>query len=91
MSEFFASNEFDDGWDADEGKPGKSFVANAIQFWSMQNFDSEAKRCPSVRETALAFKMTDTDVCAAVEHHYWMFITGPDDDPTKQFIEHEGE
>lgn len=91
MTDFFASDEFEDGFDSDTGKPGKSLVANAIQFWSTQNYDGATKRCPSVRATALAFKMTDEDVRSAVEHHYWMFLDGPSDDPTKQFIEHEGE
>lgn len=85
MGDFFAADEFSDGYDTDTGKPGIMLVANAIQFWASQNY-----RC-TVREAAIAFKMTDADVRRAVIAHYWMFITGPDDDPTKQFIEHEGE
>lgn len=91
MSDFFAADEFEDGYDLETGKPGKALVANAIQFWSTQNFAAETGRGPSVQATADAFRMTVEDVRAAVEFHYWMFITGPDDDPTKQFIEHEGE
>lgn len=91
MSDFFASDEFEDGYDTNEGKPGIGLVASAIQFWSGQNYDSERKRCPSIRETAQVFRMTDADVRAAIAWHPWMFLSGPDDDPTKQFIEHEGE
>jgi len=88
-ADFFA--EADDGYDTDVGKPGIATVANAIQFWSGQNWDSATQRCPTVAETAAAFKMTAADVRRAVEWHPWMFVEGPDDDPTKQFIEHEGE
>lgn len=90
MSDFFATNELDD-FDLETGKPGIAMVSSAIQFWSVQNFDSETKRHPSVQATADAFKMTVEDVRAAVAFHYWMFLSGPDDDATKQFIEHEGE
>lgn len=88
---FFADDEFSDEFDTDTGRPGKMLVANAIQFWSTQNYNSETKRFPSVRETAVAFKMTDADVRTAVEAHCWMFLEGPNDDPTQQLIEHEGE
>lgn len=88
---FFASDEYEDGYDADQGKPGIGYVARAIQFWSIQNYDAETFTFPTVRETAEAFKMTDADVRAAIKWHPWMLLSGPDDDPTKQTIEHEGE
>lgn len=90
-SGFFAPDEFSDGFDTDTGKPGRTLVANSIQFWTIQNYDTATGRHPSVRATAKAFRMSDADVREAVTCHYWMFITGPDDDPTQQFIEHEGE
>lgn len=89
--DFFADEAFSDEWDTETGRPGIMLAANAIQFWSTQNFDPIAKQCPSVRQTAEAFKMTDAEVQRAVEAHYWMFLSGPNDDPTKQYIEHEGE
>lgn len=88
MDDFFATGELIElvgGYDTDTGKPGIMLVANAIQFWAVQNYRS------TVREAATAFRMTDADVRRAVRAHYWMFLEGPDDDPTKQFIEHEGE
>jgi hypothetical protein len=88
-SDFFADDEFSDVWE--RGRPGISVVANAIQFWAVQQQEDPNGRQPTIRDAALAFRMTDADVRAAVEHHYWMFVTGPDDDPTMQFIEHEGE
>lgn len=91
LDDFFAADEFSDGYDTDTGKPGIMLVANAIQFWTAQHYVSMTHSYPSVRETALAFKMTDANVRRAVEAHPWMFVYGPDDDPTKQFIEHEGE
>lgn len=58
----------------------------AIQIWSAMQ-----PRKTTVREAADAFHVEDAVIRAAVEDHYWMFLTGPDDDPTKQIIEHEGE
>lgn len=75
-----------DEWDTNTGRPGISLVANAIQFWAIQQ-----KKPPTVREAALTFNCDDQMIRQAVEFHYWMFVTGPDDDPSKQIIEHEGE
>lgn len=85
LHEFFADNEFADEYDTDTGKPGIDLVAQAIQFWSGQNAGKA-----TVRQAAIVFQMPDEAVREAVEHHYWMFIEGPDDDPTKQIICHEG-
>lgn len=90
MSDFFADDEHTHGWDSDEGKPGIMLAANAIQFWSVRHYEARTQRHPTVRETALAFKMTDADVRQAVEAHPFMFLSGPDD-PTEQRIEHDGE
>lgn len=73
-------------WDQETGMPSASLTASAIQVWSaLQN------RRTSVRECATAFNLDDAQVREAVEVHGWMSLTGPADDPTKQFIEHDGE
>lgn len=85
-SYFADEDESPDEWDVETGKPGIAHVANAIQFWAIQQ-----KKPPTVREAALAFNCDDQMIKLAVEWHYWMYISGPDDDPSKQIIEHEGE
>lgn len=40
---------------------------------------------------AKAFNTTPALILQAVEDNYWTFVVGPDDDPSKQFIEHDGE
>ena len=44
-----------------------------------------------VREVGDLFDLTDDVVRAAVKENGWLFLTGPDDDPTKQMIEVDGE
>lgn len=87
--DFFAtrepSHEHYEGWDADTSKPGMGLVQNALQFWSVQNYPT------SVAAAAAAFRMTASDVMAAVEAHPWMYLEGPRDNPHKLMIEHEGE
>ncbi|APY12994.1 hypothetical protein GJU93_10720 [Brucella sp. 10RB9212] len=90
VHDFFASDEFADQYDTGTGKPGINLVAQAIQFWSVQNFNPQTGSCPTVRDDAVAFRMPDAAVKEAVESHYWMYVEGPDD-PTKQIIRHEGE
>jgi len=85
-SRLYAGAVFPDEWDQDEGIPDVNSVAIAIQVWSM--FQTET--C-TVRQAAIAFNVDDAQIRQAVEAHYWMFIDGPDDDPTKQTIELEGE
>ena len=63
MSDFFATDEFENGFDAGTGKPGIGYVARAIQFWSTQNYSADTRRCPTVRQTAEAFRMTDAAAC----------------------------
>jgi hypothetical protein len=74
-------------WDHEgEGMPGVVSAANAIQVWAaLQN------KPTTVRQAALSFNLDDAQVRQAVEFHNWMYLSGPDDDPTKQIIEHEGE
>lgn len=77
---------FPDEWDQDEGTPDINSVANAIQVWLMCHPGAK-----TVRAVAEAFNLDDSQVRQAAEAHYWMFVDGPDDDPTKQTIKQEGE
>lgn len=45
----------------------------------------------TVAEVAAAFNVPAARVHEAVEDHDWMFLAGPDDEPSKQTIEHDGE
>lgn len=45
----------------------------------------------TVRFAAQSFNVADATIKEAVEDLYWVFLAGPDDDPTKQTIEHDGE
>lgn len=64
-------------------------LIHAVQVYSVMR--GEAGEKVSVRQIADAFHVTDATVQQAAEEHPWMFIEGPPDDPTKQFIWHEGE
>ena len=76
-------NVGDDG--ADHGV-GLDLFSSALQVWQiLQNRDI------SVRDAAIAFRCTDGMIREAVDAHPWMFLEGPDDDPTKQIIQDEGE
>ena len=59
----------------------------ALSVWAWMQPGSK----PTVRAASQAFNVTDQTIREAVEEHYWMFLSGPDDDPTKQIIEHDGE
>lgn len=48
-------------------------------------------RTVTVREAATAFNTTDAVIVEAIEDASWIFVHGPDDDPTKQTIELDGE
>ena len=75
-----------DDWEGEHGLPGIALLGNAIQVWSILQAGKT-----TIRQCAAAFNLDDAQVRAAVEEHYWMYISGPDDDPEKQLIEHEGE
>ncbi|WP_276200352.1 hypothetical protein [Chelatococcus sp. XZ-Ab1] len=72
----------------DDDEAGLHFddFANAVQIWS---FMQDGKT--TVRQAADVFNTTDDVIREAVERHYWMFLSDSDDDPDRQFIEHEGE
>lgn len=57
----------------------------AIQTWSaLQGRDV------SIAETATTFNVRPELVREVVEANFWMSVVGDDQDPTQQFIEHEG-
>lgn len=95
MSEYFGKDpetwnvglSYDDHVDGDgSGRPGVGLFGRAVQVWaSMQ--DGEV----SVRDASKAFNCDDQMIVEAVAQHYWMFLSGPEDDFTKLMIEHEGE
>ena len=73
--------------DDEAGIPWDNFIT-ALQVWS---FMSHGDKQVTVRQAADEFGVTDDVIRAAVDEHYWMFLGGPEDDPTKQYIDHEGE
>ena len=79
----------DDAWDQETGKPGIALFGSAVQVWAFLN--EEAGKSPTVAMAAKAFSVPPQMIMDAIEEHYWMFVTGPDDDFTKMRIEHEGE
>lgn len=75
--------------DYDEpGIPWHNFVT-ALQVWAFLREEND--RQTSVRDAADEFCVTDEVIREAVGYHQWMYVRGPNDDPTKQFICHEGE
>jgi hypothetical protein len=83
----YAGVVFPDEWDAENGLPDVASVANAIQVWTMLQGSGRV----TVRRAGDVFNLDDAQVRQAVAAHYWMFLDGPDDDPHRQFIEHDGE
>jgi len=63
-------------------------LVTAIGIWTYCNEDRET---PTVAAAALAFNTTPEIIRGAVGGHPWLFMSGPDDDPTKQTIESDGE
>lgn len=82
----FPGGEYADEWHHDSGLPGVELIGNAIQVWCAMNEGEQ-----TVRAAAEAFNITDAQVRQAVTEHYWMYLDGPDDDPAKQTIQHDGE
>lgn len=78
---------FIDDDDDETGIPWNNFVT-ALQVWS---FMRPGNNQATVREAADQFGVADDVIRQAVDEHAWMFLGGPDDDPTKQYIDHEGE
>lgn len=78
---------FTTAWDENQGIPDIGSVAVAIGVWIM--FNPPYRH--SVRRVGEVFNLDDAQVRHAVVATDWMVITGPDDDPHQQFIEHDGE
>jgi hypothetical protein len=83
--ERYGRDFFTDGEEA--GVPWGNFLT-ALQVWTWMRPGDEP--C-TVREAAIAFDVADEVVREAVNEHPWMFLVGPDDDPTQQRIDHDGE
>lgn len=81
MSEYF-NEEDEDIWDTETGKPGINLFASAVQVWACQQNELQ-----TVEKAAEVFNVDPEMIREAVEHHYWMFLGGPDGN----IIEHEGE
>lgn len=79
----------DDGtdWDAETGAPSKPHFAGVVQTYALM----QQRDHVTVEEIATALNVQPRRVIEAVEWHYWMFLEGPDDQPLKQWIYHEGE
>lgn len=72
--------------DAEAGILFEDFIT-ALQVWSwMRPSETPA----TVREAAQQFGVTDAVIQNAVRSSAWMALEGPNDDPTKQVIEHDG-
>lgn len=78
---------FVDGDSGEAGIPWDNFVT-ALQVWS---FMRPGEKQATVREAAEQFGVTDDVIRQACMGHPWMFLAGPGDDPTKQYIDHDGE
>ena len=84
----FAGVVFPNEWDQDNGIPDISSIGAALQVWMMLQPGAERY---SVRQVGEVFNLDDAQVRQAVDDHNWMYLDGPDDDPSNQFIEQDGE
>lgn len=73
--------------DEDEAGITLGDIGRALCLWASMNSGSDT----SVRRAAAVFATTDEVIRAAVGADPWAFLAGPDDDPTKQTIEVDGE
>ena len=75
----------------DTDQPGitKQQFETAVSVWTWMQPGNEA---PTVAATAASFNTTPEIVRQCVRESEWMFLDGPDDDPTKQRVEtHEAD
>ena len=86
---------FTDFVDRHDDEPGISIdqLAAAVSVWAWMQ---ESDKPQTVAAAALAFNTTPQFIRDAIEIHPWAFLTGHNGewseiDPTKQFIEHDGE
>ena len=70
----------------DTDQPGitKQQFETAVSVWTWMQPGNEA---PTVAVTAASFNTTPEIVKQCVRESEWMFLDGPDDDPTKQRVE----
>jgi hypothetical protein len=70
----------------DTDQPGitKHQFETAVSVWTWMQPENEA---PTVAATAASFNTTPEIVRESVRGSEWMFLDGPDDDPTKQRVE----
>lgn len=70
----------------DTDQPGitKEALHNAISVWT---FMQPGELAPTVAATAASFNTTPEIVRECVRASQWMFLDGPDADPTKQYID----
>lgn len=61
-------------------------LAEAISVWAWMQPEQQ-----TVADAALAFNTTPQFVRDAIAVHPWCFVSGPEDNPMKQTIEHDGE
>jgi hypothetical protein len=64
-------------------------LGRALVIWTCMV--AEAKDQVTVADAALAFNTTPEIIREAVDDAYWIGWRGPDDDPTKQILETDGE
>lgn len=64
-------------------------LGRALVIWTVMVF--EGKDQVTVADAALAFNTTPEIIREAIEDAMWIGWHGPDDDPTKQIIETDGE
>jgi hypothetical protein len=58
---------------------------------ALVTFCAMQERAVTVAEAAMAFNTNPEVIREAVENAIWITVFGPDDDPTKQTIELDGE
>jgi hypothetical protein len=81
---------YDNILDDDDSEAGihEGQLAEAISVWAWMQSSPKPQ---TVAAAALTFNTTPALVRRVIAIHPWAFLTGPDDDPTKQRIEHDGE
>ncbi|MDG3444668.1 hypothetical protein [Nitrospirillum amazonense] len=70
--------------DADTGVTWTA-LSGAISTWAWMQ-----ERPVTVAEAAATFNTTPEHVREAIDQHPWAYLEGDGDDPTAQFIEHDG-
>lgn len=77
---------------ADSDTAGISWRAfiDGLYAWTILQHE-KLGAAPTVREASEAWHVLDGTIIAAAGEVYWMSVEGPDDDPTKQKLELDGE